>query len=371
MDFARWCTLLLTLLVVLALGTACSSDVPGAGMETPDDVGETQQSDVGDVSDAGDSPDAGDASDAGSSTDQDVQEPEGDAVDPDVQADPSQWEDEFDLGEEELDEEADLIIGGPERPARVLWPEDYDGTEELPVVFLFHGFTATSGLQDAYFNMSPQRHDREFILVLPDGHRDATGQQYWNATDFCCDHYGENPDDVGYFVELLDELLEEVAADPDRVHLMGHSNGHFFSNRLACELGSRIASVVGFAGGGHWDEADCPRDGAVSMLHIHGTNDALVYYTGALGLYPGARTMTDRWSERNDCSGSSSIYGYVSLASLIWGNETVQRSYGGCPQDIDVELWTITGGSHTPLFESDFADRILDFSLPKTNPDGP
>ena len=262
-----------------------------------------------------------------------------------------------------------VTIGPDDRPATLLIPDSYDGVTAMPVVFLFHGYTATSSLQDAYFGLSQRIDERDFLLVLPDGLTDAAGQQYWNATDFCCDNYGAEPDDVGYFVVLLNEVLDDYSGDPDRVHLMGHSNGNFFANRLACEMGSRITSVVGLAGGTHWSSEDCPTDGTVSMLHIHGTLDAVIAYTGLWGSYPGAQTLAQRWAERGGCSDDSEIVDYLNIDGLVLGNETAQRRFAGCPDGIDVELWSIVGGSHLPNLRPDFADRILDFALPRTNPD--
>ncbi len=304
----------------------------------------------------------------GSATTVDVANIDAAASMPDAAAAPEQWE-SLDVDEAEATDMDGPLIGPDERPARVLLPDDYDGSRQLPVVFLFHGYTATSTLQDIYFGLSQRRHDRDFIAVLPDGNTDSTGQQYWNATDYCCDFYGAQPDDVGYFEALLNELREDFAVDPDRIHLLGHSNGSFLAYRLACEHGSKIASIVGLAGSGHWDGADCATDGTVSVLHIHGTNDAVILYPGVIGTYPGAREMTDRWSERNQCSGASSIESTISLDRLIWGQETTQRRYGGCPQNAEVELWTILGGTHIPSLDDSFADRVLDFSLPRTNPD--
>lgn len=358
----------LVALSALIATTACTGDPAGSSAEDAEpDAGDVAEDDADPASDGGDA-----EPDAGVDTAPDVEEPDADPADPDEQVDPSQWEDEFDLGEDETDlgGRADLMIGPSDRRAPVLLPDDYDETEELPVVFLFHGFTANAALQDAYFGLSDERHDRQFIMVAPQGHRDPAGQRYWNATDFCCDLYGEQPDDGAYFEQLLDALLEEVAADPDRVHLIGHSNGHFLSNTLACEYGSRLASFIGVSGGGHWDGAECSEDGTVSVLHIHGTADALVYYGGAVGLYPAAQTLALRWAQRNDCSSTSFIDGYTSLDALIWGRETTQRSYSGCPSGVDVELWSIVGGSHVPAWETDFADKVLDFALPRTNPDG-
>ena len=262
-------------------------------------------------------------------------------------------------------------IGPDDRPATVLLPDDYDPTSTYPVVFLLHSYTMTASIQDSYFGLSDRRHDRQFITVLPEGRTDATGQQFWNATDYCCDFYGSDPDDVAYFGELLDDLFDHVSADPERVHLVGHSNGAFMNYRLACEYGSDIASIVGLAGSGHAAPSTCDEpDGTVSVLHIHGSHDAVIYYNGVIGAYPGARTMTRRWSERNDCSTSSSIDDYISLDGLIMGTETSRRRYDDCPRGVDVEFWTILMGAHVPNLTSNFADRVLDFSLPKTNVDG-
>lgn len=357
---------ILPLLVLpLAIAVAGCTDADSQSGSDITFVNDNPSSPDADVGQGADHADIGDDEEAANP---DVEGPQADVSAPDAPVDPSQWESlDGDVGPSGDDE--GFTIGPEDRPARVLLPDDYDESRELPVIFLFHGYSATSSLQDIYFDLSPRRHDRDFIVVLPDGHSDATGQQYWNATDYCCDFYGEEPDDVGYFEELLDELLATFAVDSDRVHLLGYSNGAFLSYRLACEYGSRIASIVGFAGSGHWDDADCSADGTVSVLHIHGSNDAVIYYAGIINTYPSARTMTDRWSERNECAGPSSIDDTISLDRLLWGNETTQRRYEDCPDQADVELWTILGGSHIPTLESDFADRVLDFSLPRTNRD--
>ena len=348
-------TIFLALLLLAVTGTACTADVAGSSASSGDGDEDVSLEDTSreDIS-------ARDTFDSDTNAD-DVAE--ADAIEPDAASD-------VDASDaDEPIQQTEFTIGPADRPARALLPDDYNGTTPLPVIFLFHGYTANSESFDAYLELSPQRHDRQFIVVLPEGLTDSTGQQFWNATDFCCDNYGAEPDDVGYFVDLLDELLEEVSADADRVHLMGHSNGHFFANRLACDHGSRLASVVGLAGGGHWDADDCPEDGKVSMLHIHGTSDAIIYYTGAIGLYRSTRTMTDRWAERNNCSDDSSIYDNISVSSVIWGDETTRRSYDDCPDGLSVELWSVIGGSHMPVLDDDVTDRILDFALSRTNLD--
>lgn len=298
----------------------------------------------------------------------DAGELDAEPVSPDASAGPDDWQApdtgiEPDAGDSPpVDHE--LTIGSEDRPAAVILPEDYDPDRSYPAVFLLHSYTMNASAQDAYFGLSDRVDDRDFILVLPEGTTDASGQQFWNATDYCCDFYDANPDDVGYFESLLDELLEETAADPDQVHLAGHSNGSFFAYRLACEFGDRIDSIAGLAGSGLSSASSCDDpSGDVSVLHIHGTHDAVIYYNGVLGAYPSALVVTRRWAKRNDCSTSRSIDDYITLDTLVMGTETERRSHNSCPDGTDVELWTIYGGSHVPALVDDFPDLLLDFAL--------
>ncbi len=296
---------------------------------------------------------------------------------PDALPDPADWEhpdtgddrDETDATDDETFDDGQTI-GPDSRPAPVLLPDDYDPSKEYPAIFLLHSYGMSASAQDTYFNLSEQRHDREFVLVLPEGNVDTAGQPFWNATDYCCDFYGDDPDDVGYLEELIEQLRDDVAVDPDAIHLVGHSNGSFLAYRLACDLGSQLASIVGLAGSGHAAPSTCDApDGSVSVLHIHGSHDAVIYYNGVLGIYPGARTMTRRWADRNECSTSSFIDDYISLDGLIAGTETARRHYDDCPRDVAVELWTILAGAHVPNLTDEFPDRILDFALDRRNPD--
>lgn len=265
-----------------------------------------------------------------------------------------------------------LTVGPSERPAQVLLPQDYDEQREHPVVVLLHSYSMTAAAQDDYFGLSERLDDRDFILVLPEGTTDAAGQPFWNATDYCCDFYGAGPDDVGYVEAVIDETLEETAADPAGVHLFGHSNGAFLAYRLGCEAGSRLASIVALAGTGFASPSTCDDpDGQVSVVHLHGTHDAVVYYNGVIGAYPGASVMARRWAQRNGCSTSRSIDDYISVDGLVMGTETERRSHRDCPDDLTVELWTMYGSSHLPGLTSEFADRTLDAVLDRKNPDGP
>jgi polyhydroxybutyrate depolymerase len=89
------------------------------------------------------------------------------------------------------------------RPYRVRAPGNYTTLGPLPLVVLLHGYGANATGQEAYFALGPQVSERRFLLALPDGTRDARGQQFWNATDACCNFYNAAVDDVAYLRALI------------------------------------------------------------------------------------------------------------------------------------------------------------------------
>ena len=134
------------------------------------------------------------------------------------------------------------------RPADYFVPTAYTHDASWPVVLLLHGYSASGWLQDGYFGLSPLVDARGFILITPDGTKDAEGAHFWNGTDACCDKFGTGVDDAGYLLGLLDELEAYFHVDATRVYLIGHSNGAYMSFRLACDASDRITALVSLAG---------------------------------------------------------------------------------------------------------------------------
>ena len=52
----------------------------------------------------------------------------------------------------------------------------------------------------------------------------------------------------------------------------------------------------------------------------------------------------------------------LDLDTILPGAETAESAYAGCPNGIDVELWTIAGGSHGPALANPlWAESIYAF----------
>ncbi len=256
-------------------------------------------------------------------------------------------------------------LGTADRPARVVAPTDFQGSELLPVIVLLHGYSANAMFQDLYLGLSPQVDEAGFVLVLPEGTEDEEGAQFWNATDACCDFDDTGVDDVGHVLSLLDEVERSFPVDPDRISLVGHSNGGYMAYRMACDAGDRIASIAGLAGATWLDEHRCGDGPPVHVLHTHGTLDDSVPYEGSARA-PGAVQSIARWAARAGCDGSANPQTPRDYDLDLDGAETDVVDYPGCARS--VELWTIEGAGHVPsinaAYRTDLVRWLLDHPRP-------
>ncbi|RLB51780.1 MAG: hypothetical protein DRJ42_16255 [Deltaproteobacteria bacterium] len=248
---------------------------------------------------------------------------------------------------------APFFLGPEDRRARLVAPAAHDGVTPLPLVFLLHGYTANSTLQDALLGSTSAAHSRGFYLVLPEGTVDARGNQFWNATNFCCDFNGSGVDDVAYLTSLLDEAEAVLPVDTARVYFTGHSNGGYMSYRMACELSSRITAIASLAGSDYKEDYQCEPTEGVSVLQIHGTADATVLYGGNFA-YPSATDVVARWAGRAGCDPATiTDLDAIDVDTAIPGAETTrQRWQTGCEPGLDAELWSITAGGHIPVLDA-------------------
>jgi polyhydroxybutyrate depolymerase len=256
------------------------------------------------------------------------------------------------------------------RPYDLHVPPGYDAARPAPLVVVLHGYTLDGKMQDAYFRMSEVGDREGFLVARPDGTKDSGGNRFWNATDACCDFGGTHVDDVAYIGAMLDDIASKYRVDPKRVYLVGHSNGAFFANRLACDLAPRIAAIATLAGAGWLDPSRCTPAAKVSVLAISGDDDQLVHFDGGAlddavlaglakeaeitlpsPLVPGARTYPSQranvafWAKADGCTGALAPTGTIDLDAELAGAETRQEAYGGCA-GAAVELWTAHGGGH-------------------------
>jgi polyhydroxybutyrate depolymerase len=262
-------------------------------------------------------------------------------------------------------------IGTEERPASVAIPTDYDPAVTYPLLVVLHGRGANGRIQAGYFELFRLVDPKQFVMIYPDGGTfDSQDRRVWNGAG-CCTEPSDPIDDVGYLSDLIDEAKRTYNVDPKRVYLMGHSNGGFMSFRMACEAADRFTAMVSLAGSTWLDPLDCqPGTPPVSVLAVHGTADETVLYEGGMfefeGMvfgYPGAIETVERSATTASCdTGTTTTLGTADFVPLLDGEETEMVGYQtGCDEGLDMELWTIQGGSHIPGFSINFSEMALDW----------
>jgi polyhydroxybutyrate depolymerase len=243
------------------------------------------------------------------------------------------------------------------RPYGFQAPASYRASTPTPLVVVLHGYGSNGRQQADYFGLPADAEEHGYLLAYPDGLEDPRGSRFWNATDACCNFYGNPVDDVAYLGAVIDDVAAHYTVDPKRIFVIGHSNGGFMAHRLACEIGGRIAAIVSLAGATWRNPAMCSATAPINVLQVHGTADQTIAYAGN-GVYPSAPETVAIWAQKNRCAGALEGSGADKDLDLgIAGRETRASSYAGCPAGGAADLWTIEGGGHIPNLGPSWADE--------------
>ena len=154
-------------------------------------------------------------------------------------------------------------------------PPNYDPKKPSAVVLALHGAAMWEELMEGFTGLSKTADTHNFIVVYPNG----TGLiQTWNAGRFPGVLNKQNADDVKYLGKVLDDVESCLNVDKKRVYATGLSNGGMMCYRVAAEMSDRIAAIAPVAGTMAVEKYEPKRP--VSVVHFHGTKDALVPFNG-------------------------------------------------------------------------------------------
>lgn len=234
--------------------------------------------------------------------------------------------------------------GGIMRTLRVYVPAIYDGQTPRPLVFNFHGNPQNAINFENMTKFRSVADTANFILITPNG-TVLGGGQGWN-------NYPSNSDvdDVLFVSDMIDYLQGKYNIDTTRIYSSGYSNGGLMGYDLACQLSHRIAAVASVAGSMEVGRLQtCAPSKTISILEIHGTNDALVPYGGGLNgsvLLAAVDSVLNFFVGNNQCDVSPDISNIPNIATDDFS--TVKRYvWPNCADFTSVELLKITGGAHT------------------------
>lgn len=219
----------------------------------------------------------------------------------------------------------------------------------LPVLFFLHGWTDNITNVDNGFHFQQVANEFEWVVVVPQALNQGVGTM-WNAGLM-----SSNVDDSGFLMALLDSLVEPCQLNLDSVFFTGFSMGGFMTHRIAIEHGDRVTACAPVSGLITNSMASLTPVAPVRMLHIHGTADPVVGYSGNsqyfgnLGL--GVDAILDYWGNANNCSTEPVIDTFPDRKND--GLRFVRYKYEG---DTDLQHIKVIGGNHTWYHSEDQYD---------------
>jgi len=235
--------------------------------------------------------------------------------------------------------------------AQIYRPSDLAAGERRPLLIFLHGLGASGKIAFEVLHLAAFGARERVFVLAPDGSIDREKRQFWNA-GACCNFDRQHVDDVARLGQLIDSWRARPEVDSTRIYVMGHSNGGFMTERLACALGDRISAAASIAGAAPPAEQACTPTKSLALLEVHGDNDQFVRYGGGsvfdsseLSRFPGIEQGFRDWAKRLGCAGAAQSAPDRDLDARLPGSETRVQRYASCTSG-SVELWTVRGGNH-------------------------
>src|SRR5262245_15428622 len=131
-----------------------------------------------------------------------------------------------------------IPVGKDKRTFRLIVPESVDLKKPAPLGVAFHRMLIDSkDVMPKYTKLDELAADKKFILAFPEAQ-----EKMW----------GIKPEkvkaDLAFFDALVAELKKRHKIDPDRIYVLGMSNGGYFAHLVGQERSKTVAAVASHSG---------------------------------------------------------------------------------------------------------------------------
>ncbi len=200
-------------------------------------------------------------------------------------------------------------------------PGNYDQNKPLSLVFAFHGRTNPNTMVRTYYKVDKAAGDKA-IFVYPAGLPEEGPSRSWSDP-------GDPPGqlrDFALFDQLLEEFSQNYCIDLDKVYVVGHSLGAWFTNSLSCARGNKIRAIGSVGGGTTINECTGP----VAAMIMHNPNDRLAPFSSG-------ETARDQLLRQDQCSASSTPTNPAALKCVQYSGCNKIAPVKWCPHNDDYD----------------------------------
>ena len=216
-------------------------------------------------------------------------------------------------------------------------PNTWDATQELPLLIVLHGLTqtATGIMEITDFNTIAE--ENNFIVCYPTGINNA-----WNAN---MNVSVSSTDDKGFIEKITAYFRSNFNTNPQKQYLCGFSNGGFMSHKMACESDDCFAAIATVSGNmSDTVYTNCNPKYLTSVLHMHGTTDAVVPYLGSITTGVSVSQTMEKWQQFLGCNSNPSSVDLPN-PSLLDLSTVSRETYSNCTNS-SLQLIKIANGGH-------------------------
>jgi polyhydroxybutyrate depolymerase len=239
-------------------------------------------------------------------------------------------------------------------------PSDYSPTQQLPLLVVLHGLTQTGGGVMDITNFNAIAEQEKFIVVYPSGLNNA-----WNAN---MNVSVSTADDKGFLEMLIAHFEQNFNSNPNKKYLCGFSNGAFMSHKMACESDLCFAGIATVSGTmSDTVYSNCNPTNKTSVLHIHGTADAVVPYNGGAATGTSVDQTLEKWRSFLSCS-QNPLTVDLPNTNLVDLSTAQRITYSNCGGQA-LEHIKVNGGGHQwpgiPTWNGGLGTINMDFYSPQ------
>ncbi|HEY0813337.1 MAG TPA: PHB depolymerase family esterase [Pseudonocardia sp.] len=228
--------------------------------------------------------------------------------------------------------EHSLSIGGVKRTYRSIVPTAAS-QQALPLLVVLHGRGQQPWTAVRSTGFLPYARQDRAVLVYPDGLARS-----WNAGSGCCGAAGtRGTPDTAFVTAVIADAVHDLPVDPDRIYLVGYSNGGKLAWLLTCTHPTLFAAVATY---GAAPLSPCQGAKPLPSLMAVGVHDHVLPMGGDPRVHPplpSTRVAADWLVQRDRCTAAP-------VTSTVGG--AVLQRWTQCAPGTEVDLAVYPGADH-------------------------